>query len=88
MPEFKKSTNSTKKYMVKTPSGKWVHFGSRDMEHYKDQTPLQLYKHLNHNDVKRREAYLARARGIKDKNGHLTKDNPEKSNYYAIRYLW
>lgn len=88
MPEFKKSTNKNKKYMVKTPSGRWIHFGAIEMQHYKDQTPLKLYSHLNHNDEKRRKLYLSRAKGIKDKSGQLTKDDPEKSNYYAIRYLW
>lgn len=88
MPEFKKSTNKNKKYMVKTPSGKWIHFGAREMEHYKDSTGLGLYSHLNHGDKERRRKYLARAKGIKNKNGELTWNNPESANYYAVKYLW
>jgi len=88
MPEFKKSSRKGKKYMVKTPSGKWVHFGSSTMQQYKDSTPLKLYSNLDHGDKKRRTSYLARAKGIKDKQGNLTWKNKESANYYSIRYLW
>ena len=88
MPEFKKSTRKGKKYMVKTPSGKWIHFGSSSMQQYKDSTPLKLYSNLDHGDTKRRASYLARAKGIKNKQGNLTWKNKESSNYYSIRYLW
>ena len=88
MPEFKKSTRKGKKYMVKTPSGKWIHFGSSSMQQYKDSTPLKLYSNLDHGDKKRRISYLARAKGIKNKQGNLTWKNKESSNYYSIRYLW
>ena len=88
MPVFKKSTNKNKKYMVTTPNGKIIHFGARDMEQYKDTTGLGLYSHLNHNDKERRRLYLARAKGIKDKNGNLTWNNPESANYYSIKFLW
>jgi len=88
MPEFKKSTRKGKKYMVKTPSGKWVHFGSSSMQQYKDSTPLKLYSNLDHGDKKRRTSYLARAKGIKNKQGNLTWKNKESANYYSIRFLW
>ena len=88
MPEFKKSTRKGKKYMVKTPSGRWIHFGALNMEHYKDSTGLGLYNHLNHNDKDRRKRYLARAKGIKNKQGKLTWNNPESANYYSVKYLW
>jgi hypothetical protein len=87
MPEFKKSTRKGKKYMVKTPSGRWIHFGASNMEQFKDSTGLGLYSHLDHGDKERRKRYLARAKGIKSK-GQLTWNNPESSNYYSIRYLW
>jgi len=74
--------------MVTTPNGKIIHFGARDMEQYKDTTGLGLYSHLNHNDKERRRLYLARAKGIKDKNGNLTWNNPESANYYSVKYLW
>lgn len=88
MPQFKESTMKNKKYMVKTPSGRWIHFGAREMEHFRDSTGLGLFTHLNHGDKERRRRYLARAKGIKDKNGNLTWNNPESPNYYSIRYLW
>lgn len=88
MPEFKKSTNKNKKYMVKTPSGRWIHFGSRDMQQFNDSTGLGLYSHLNHGDKERQRLYLARAKGIKDKNGNLTWNNPESPNYYSVKFLW
>jgi len=86
--EFKKSTRKTHKYMVKTPSGKWIHFGSAKMSQYKDTTGLGLYSDKDHNDEKRRERYLKRAKAIKNKKGELTYDNPESSNYFSINYLW
>ena len=88
MPEFKKSNRKGKKYMVKTPSGKWIHFGASGMEQFKDSTGLGLYSHLNHIDKERRRRYLARAKGIKNKQGKLTWDNPESANYYSVKYLW
>ena len=65
--DFKKSTRKGKKYMVNY-NGRWIHFGDSSAEHYKDTTPLKLYSHLNHNDEKRKKSYLARAKGIRNKN--------------------
>ena len=84
---FKKSTRPGKKYMV-VVNGKTIHFGDIKMQQYRDTTGLGLYTHLNHNDEKRRASYLARAKGIKDKNGNLTWKNKNTSNYFSIRYLW
>ncbi len=86
MPKFEKSTIKGKKYSVITPKGKKIHFGNTDYEHFKDK--IGLYSHLDHNDPIRRKNYLARAKGIKDKNGNLTWKDPESPNYYAIKYLW
>jgi hypothetical protein len=88
MPTFSKSNRSGKKYSVKTPSGKIVHFGSSVSEHYNDSTGLGAWSHKNHNDEKRRASYLARSSGIKNKSGQLTKNNKESANYYSINYLW
>jgi oligoendopeptidase F len=41
-----------------------------------------------HKDEKRRKAYLARAKGIKNKQGQLTWKNKNTKNYWAIKYLW
>ena len=81
---YEKSTNDKKKLMV-IVNGKKIHFGSRDMEHYKDKTGI--WKNKDHNDAKRRKNYLARSAGIKGKNG-LTKDDPNSANYHSRRILW
>ena len=44
------------------------------------------YKH-NYSE-KAWRSYRARAEGIRDKNGRLTKDNKLSKNYWAIRVLW
>ena len=88
MPIFEKSTRKGKKYMVRSPKGKLIHFGSSSMGQFRDSTGLGLYSHLDHNDKERRKRYLARAKGIKDKNGNLTWKDKESANYYSIRYLW
>ena len=84
---LKKSTRKGKKYMVLF-DGKWIHFGSLTNQHYRDQTPLKLYSNLDHEDTERRKRFLARAKGIRDKNNKLTYKDPTHSNYWAIKYLW
>ena len=41
------STRKNKKYMVKY-NDKWIHFGDKRHEHYRDSTPLKLYSYLDH----------------------------------------
>ena len=69
-------------------NNKWIHFGDKRYQQYKDQTPAKLYSHLDHNDNERRQRYLKRARGIKDKNGKITYQNKSSPNYYSVKYLW
>ena len=92
MPKFERSTRKNKKYSVTTPSGKTIHFGAIEngvpMGQYRDNTGLGLYSKYDHNDKKRRANYLARAKGIKDKNGKLTWKDKESPNYYSIKFLW
>lgn len=88
MLSFKKSNRKGKKYSVITPSGKTVHFGNSNHEQYKDSTGLRLYSHLDHCDEARRDRYLARAKGIKNKKGELTWTDPETANFYSVKYLW
>ena len=87
MPEFKKSTRKNKKYMVKVDD-KWVHFGDTRYQQFSDKVPLKLYSHLNHNDKERQKKYIARAKGIVDKNGNLTWNDKESANYYSVKFLW
>tara|TARA_R110000744_G_scaffold361588_2_gene469379 strand:+ start:1638 stop:1916 length:279 start_codon:yes stop_codon:yes gene_type:complete len=78
---FKYKGKGKFKYSVyvknKTGNTKIIHFGHSD---YQDFT--------QHKDEKRRKSYLARAKGIKDKQGNLTWKNKNSKNYWAIRYLW
>lgn len=74
-----KSTRPGKKLMVyvKNPeTGKvnTIHFGDKNYRH-------------NYSE-KAWRSYIARASGIRDKQGVLTKDNKLSANYWAIRYLW
>lgn len=75
-----KITPKDKKYSVRTPSGKLIHFGARGMQQYKDQA-LGKYSKLNHGDKKRRDRY--RSRHSKD-----MYNDPERPSYYSWRYLW
>lgn len=56
---------------------KLVKYGLRGMEDY-----------TQHKDPKRRENYLKRSAGIKDKNGKPTKDDPFSPNHWARKDLW
>ena len=56
---------------------KLVRFGLRGMQDY-----------TQHKDPERRENYLARSAGIRDKNGNLTKDDKFSANYWARKILW
>ena len=82
---YKRSTRKGKKLMVKV-GDKIIHFGDRNMKHFRDKT--RFFKSLDHNDLNRRKNYLARAKGIKNGDGKLTKNDPNSANYHAIRILW
>ncbi len=84
---FQKSTRKNKKYMI-FYNNKWVHFGHPSYEQYKDNTNLKLYSYLDHHDENRRNNYLRRAKGIRDKNGNLTYLNKNSPNYWSVHYLW
>lgn len=71
--------------MVKV-GDKTIHFGNRNMQHFKDKTGI--WKSKDHNDPERRKNYLNRSAGIKDGKGRLTKDNPNSANFHARRTLW
>ena len=71
------SDRPNKKKMVLAKVGdkvKLLHFGQKGYRHN--------YSH------KAKKSYLARASGIKDGRGNLTKDNKLSPNYWSIRTLW
>jgi hypothetical protein len=75
-----KSTRSGKKgmvYVMKVDSKRLIHFGDSSMEDF-----------TQHKDENRRKSYLARAKGIKNKNGDFTWLDKNSANYYSVRLLW
>lgn len=84
---IKKSTQKNKKYMI-LYKNKWIHFGDKRYQHYRDSTGLGIYSHLDHMDKERRRKYLLRSKAIKNKKGQLTWNDKSSSNYYSIKYLW
>jgi len=74
--DLRKSTRKNKKWDV-IYKGKTISFGHSAYEDY-----------TQHKDKARRDRYLKRARGIRDKGGRLTHKNKNKSNFWAINILW
>ena len=75
-----KSTAKNKKgmvYVMKDNRKKLIHFGYKPMSDY-----------TQHHDKKRRKNYLERSGGIRDEDGHLTKNDKNSANYWARRVLW
>ena len=70
------SSRKNKKFVV-TYGGEQIHFGD---SRYQDYT--------QHGDKVRRESYLKRAMGIRDKSGRLTYRDKTSANYWAVRILW
>ena len=84
---LQKSTRPNKKYVI-FYNNKYIHFGDSRYPQYRDSTPLKLYSYMNHNDEQRRDNYLRRVKGIRDKNNNLTYKNKNSANYWAINFLW
>ena len=88
--DYEKSTRKGKKLMVKVKQSngkiKTIHFGNDKYEQYEDKTGI--WKSKDHKDKDRRKNYLARAKGIKKKDGTLAYKSPENANFHAVRILW
>ena len=67
------SSRTDKKYMVKDPNGKWIHFGQMGYEDY-----------TKHKDNNRRKNYLSRSKNIKGD----WKRNKYSPNNLSIYLLW
>ena len=63
-------------YVMKDNKKKLIHFGDSNFEDFRQ-----------HKDEKRRESYLKRAKGIRNKKGELTYKDKNSANYYAVK-LW
>ena len=70
------SKRKNKKYAVDY-DGKKIHFGDVRYDDY-----------LDHGDDKRRENYLKRAKGIKNKKGELTYKDKNSANFWSTAVLW
>ena len=73
-------------YVKKNGKIRKINFGNRKYQQYRDKGGH--YKHLNHGDKERRDRYLKRAKGIKNKEGKLTWKDRNTSNYWSVHYLW
>lgn len=83
------TTNAKYKYWVyvkKNDKIRKIGFGDKSMEQFKDKGGH--WSNKDHGDPKRRKSYLARAKGIKNKQGDLTWKDKNSANYWSIRYLW
>jgi hypothetical protein len=87
--DYQKSNKPDKKLVVVVEhkgKKKTIHFGARNMEHFKDRTGI--WKSKDHNDSKRRKNFKDRMGGIKLKDGSRAIDNPLSPAYHALRILW
>lgn len=76
---IQKSNRINKKYRVIFKDGrKDIYFGDSRYPQFRD-VALGLYKHLNHNDKKRRDLYYAR---------HGRYAEKWSSKWFSHKYLW
>lgn len=76
-----KSTAKGKKfsvYVLKNGKRKLIHFGAKGMDDFRSGTAT----------AEQRKSYLARAKGIRNKQGQLTWKDKNTANYWAVHYLW
>tara|TARA_R100000654_G_scaffold74964_3_gene110712 strand:+ start:120 stop:413 length:294 start_codon:yes stop_codon:yes gene_type:complete len=66
-----------KVFVIKNGVKRLLHFGDSNMKDF-----------TQHRDPVRRKSYLARSKGIKDKDGKLTYNNKNSANYWSRKVLW
>ena len=86
------SNRKNKKYVAKvenleTKKTRKIHFGSTSYQQYKDRTPQEFYKELNHLDKKRRKSYFQRHSGVKTKKEALEKEIRESGGLFNAKIL-
>lgn len=74
------------KYTAILSNGKKVSFGHQKYQQYHDK--IGYYKHLDHNDKKRRDSYRARHTKIKLKDGSFAVNRPYSPAWFSLHYLW
>tara|TARA_R110001592_G_scaffold354146_1_gene653595 strand:+ start:1469 stop:1750 length:282 start_codon:yes stop_codon:yes gene_type:complete len=65
-------------YVLKNGKRKLIHFGAKGMDDFRSGTAT----------AEQRKSYLARAKGIRNKQGQLTWKDKSSPNYWSIKYLW
>jgi hypothetical protein len=58
-----------------------VSFGDKRYQQFKDSTGLNIYSHIDHNDLKRREAYHKR-------HSRFIHDGYYSPSYFSFNFLW
>ena len=64
--------------IMKDGKRKLINFGAKGMDDWRSGTATK----------EQRKSYLARAKGIKDKQGNLTWKDKTTANYWSVRYSW
>ncbi len=77
--DIRKSKRKNKKYDVYKNDKYLLSFGDNRYQQFKDSTPLKAYKHLDHNDKKRKDNYFKRF-------GQDAKMDTPK--WFSHKYLW
>tara|TARA_Y100000992_G_scaffold131415_1_gene86667 strand:- start:7817 stop:8122 length:306 start_codon:yes stop_codon:yes gene_type:complete len=77
----------------KTKKVRKIHFGDRRYPQYKDKTTLKLYAKNNHLTKKRRDNYLNRHSGTKNRKKAIEKERKKSKGFYNAKilsheYLW
>ena len=77
----------------KTKKVRKIHFGDRRYPQYKDKATLKLYAKDNHLTKKRRDNYLNRHSGTKNRKKAIEKERKKSKGFYNAKilsheYLW
>jgi len=81
---IQRSTKKDKKFMVRSPSGKLVHFAQKG---YGDFHMWQLARGMKF-ALKKRSRYIKSHKAILLKDGTPAYKNPESPEFYSIRATW
>ena len=84
-----------KKYRahVRGRTTRTVDFGASAYQQFKDSTRLKKYRHLDHNDPKRRRNYFMRHSGVASKRQALARERAKSrgkitAKILSHQYLW
>ena len=80
-----------KKYTVEVIDRKGktrtISFGASAYEHYRDSTPLKIWKHKDHNDKRRRRLYFTRHSGLPTKRKSIDVEVKKSKGRYNAKIL-